>query len=234
MEWCEIERVLVISAHPDDPDFGSAGTVAKLARDGKAVAYVIVTDGSKGSSDAEMTPETLIALRQTEQREAARIAGVRHVAFLNFPDGMLLPTLELRRAITGEIRRYRPDVVITHSPVRDLNIHVGAQHPDHLAVGESTLAAVYPCARDRLTFPDLLADGLEPHVVREVWVGGTSSADHFVDISDTIDIKVSALIAHASQVDPERIREFIPERARRTGADQGIPYAEAFRRLQMP
>jgi LmbE family N-acetylglucosaminyl deacetylase len=234
MEWCEIQRVLVICAHPDDPDFGSAGTSAKLARDGKEVTYIIVTDGSKGSSDAEMTPERLIALRQGEQREAARIAGVRHVAFLNYPDGMLLPTLELRKAITAEIRRYRPDVIITQSPVRDLSIPVGAQHPDHLAVGEATLAAVYPCARDRLTFPELLAEGLEPHAVREVWIGGTSSADYFVDISETIATKVAALIAHQSQVDPDRIKEFIPERARRTGADQGIKFAEAFRRLQMP
>jgi LmbE family N-acetylglucosaminyl deacetylase len=234
MDWCEIKRVLVIVAHPDDPDFGSAGTSAKLARDGKEVAYVIVTDGSKGSSDETMTPQKLIALRQEEQREAARIAGVRGVSFLNFPDGMLLPTLELRRAITAEIRRHKPDVIITSSPVRDLTMHVGAQHPDHLAVGEATLAAAYPCARDRLTFPELLDEGLEPHVVREVWVGGTSSADHFVDISATLQTKIAALLAHASQVDPERIKEFIPERARRTGADQGIEYAEAFRRLQMP
>jgi LmbE family N-acetylglucosaminyl deacetylase len=101
-------------------------------------------------------------------------------------------------------------------------------------VGEATLAAVYPCARDRLTFPELLGLGLEPHVVREVWINGTSSVDYFVDISDTLELKMQALMAHVSQVDPEQIKQFVPERARRVGADQGIAYAEAFRRLQMP
>lgn len=234
MEWNEIERALVVVAHPDDAEFGSAGTAAKMASEGKDVFYVIVTDGSKGSSDPEMTPERLTEIRTGEQCEAARITGVKDVSFLGFPDGMLEPTLDLRRAIAACIRRYRPDVVICQSPTRDLAGMIFGQHPDHLAAGEATLAAIYPTARDRMTFPELLAQGLEPHAVKEVWVSRPGQTDFAVDISDTIDTKVAALKAHKSQVDPERIGQMIPERARQVGEPFGFAYAEAFRRLRMP
>jgi LmbE family N-acetylglucosaminyl deacetylase len=234
MEWSDIERAMVVTAHPDDPEYGCAGSLAKLANDGKEVFYVIVTDGSKGSADPEMTPQKLIALRQKEQREATRRAGGRLVEFLGFPDGMLQPTLEVRKAITASIRRYKPDLVICQNPLRDFTISVFAQHPDHLAAGEATLAAIYPCARDRLTFPELLEEGLEPHNVREIWVSGTGVPDYFVDITDTMDTKVQALLAHESQVDVERVTQFVPDRARQTGSDHDMKYAEAFKRLQMP
>jgi LmbE family N-acetylglucosaminyl deacetylase len=234
MEWSDIERAMVVTAHPDDPEYGCAGSLAKLAQDGKEVYYVIVTDGSKGSADPDMTPERLIALRQQEQKEAARRAGGRHVEFLGFPDGMLEPTLEVRKAITASIRRYKPDLIICQNPQRDFTTSVFAQHPDHLAAGEATLAAIYPCARDRLTFPELLEEGLEPHKVREVWVSGTGVPDYFVDISDTIETKVQALLAHESQVDAERVPQFIPDRARQTGSDHNLQYAEAFKRLHIP
>jgi len=232
MEWDEIQRALVVVAHPDDAEFGSAGTVARLTADGKDVTYVVATDGSKGSSDPEMTPERLTALREGEQRDAARILGVSDVCFLGFPDGMLLPTLDLRRAISGCIRRYKPDVVISQNPTRDLSLNIGVSHPDHLATGEATLAAVYPCARDRMTFPELLEQGLEPHTVREVWMSGTSMPDHIIDITSTIDTKVQALRAHASQVG-EKVGEFIPERARQLGSQHDMEYAEGFKRIQM-
>ncbi|MBV9282021.1 MAG: PIG-L family deacetylase [Chloroflexi bacterium] len=233
MEWDEIRSAMVVFAHPDDAEFGSAGTSSRMVREGKDVFYVVVTDGSKGSSDPEMTPERLIATRKREQCEAARIVGVTDVSFLGFPDGMLEPTLEVRRAITACIRRYKPDLVICQSPSRDFSMGPFVQHPDHLAAGEAALAAIYPCARDRMTFPELLAEGLEPHAVREVWVAGTGSPDYFVDISQTIETKVQALLAHASQVS-ERVREFVPERARKLGEGQGMEYAEAFRRIQLP
>lgn len=233
MEWDEIQRVLTVVAHPDDAEFGSAGTAAKLAREDKQVFYAIVTDGSKGSSDPEMTPERLAALRREEQCEAARRTGVADVAFLNFPDGMLEPTLELRKAIAAVIRRYKPDVVICQNPNRDFSHHVFAQHPDHLACGEATLAAIYPTARDRLTFPELLAQGLEPHAVAEVWLSGAPQPDFFVDITDTVETKVQALQAHASQVDGDQIGERIRDRARAVGQEAGCEYAEAFRRLRM-
>lgn len=234
MEWDDIGSAMVIVAHPDDAEFGSAGTAAKLARDGKDVYYVIVTDGSKGSSDPAMTPERLKQIRTEEQCEAARIVGVKDVAFLGFPDGMLEPTLTLRRAITASIRQYKPDVIICQNPNRELPASIFAQHPDHLAAGEATLAAIYPSARDRMTFPELLEEGLEPHAANEVWVSGTPHADFAVDISTTINVKIAALKAHVSQVDPERIATTIPERAQQVGEPFGYKYAETFRRLLMP
>jgi LmbE family N-acetylglucosaminyl deacetylase len=223
---------MVVFAHPDDAEFGSAGTIAKLAQDGKETVYVVVTDGSKGSSEPDMTPERLIATREKEQRDAARVLGVKEVEFLGFPDGMLEPTLDVRKAITASIRKHKPDLVIAQSPIRDLSMGVFVQHPDHLAAAEATFAAVYPCARDRMTFPELLAQGLEPHAVRELWVAGTSNPDHFIDITDTLETKILALLAHASQVG-DRVREMIPERAKSIGEPHGMQYAEGFHRIQI-
>lgn len=233
MEWDQLKRAMVIFAHPDDAEYGSAGTIAKLSRDGKEVVYVVVTDGSKGSSDPDMTAERLIETRQREQCDAARVVGVKEVEFLGFSDGMLQPTIEVRKAISACIRKHRPDLVISQSPVRDLSMGVFVQHPDHLAAAEATFAAVYPCARDRMTFPELLAQGLEPHAVSELWVAGTSQPDHFIDISDTLETKIQALLAHASQV-TDRVREMIPQRAKAVGEPHGIPYAEGFHRIQIP
>lgn len=233
MEWSEIQRAMVVFAHPDDGEFGSAGTASRLVQEGKEVFYVVTTDGSKGSADPDMTPERLIAMRKQEQCEAAHIVGVTDVSFLGFPDGMLEPTLELRRAITACIRRYKPDVVICQLPQRDLNGMMFVQHPDHLATGEATLAAIYPSARDRMTFPELLSQGLEPHAVREVWIVGTPSPDHFVDITGTIDTKTRALLAHSSQVSRE-VEKRVRERAHELGETQGLEYAESFKRIQLP
>jgi LmbE family N-acetylglucosaminyl deacetylase len=233
VEWDEIQRALVVFAHPDDAEFGSSGTCAKLAKAGKDVFYLVTTDGSKGSSDPDMTPERLIQTRQDEQRAAAEVVGVKEVEFLGFEDGMLEASLDLRKAITASIRKFKPDVVIAQNPERNLAMSVFVQHPDHLATGEATLAAIYPCARDRMTFPDLLARGLEPHVVREIWIAGTGAPDFFVDISETIDTKVAALRAHSSQVSHRDVAEFVPQRAKQMGEPQGIPFAEGFRRIQI-
>jgi LmbE family N-acetylglucosaminyl deacetylase len=233
MEWDEIRRGMMVVAHPDDIEFGSAGTAARWVSEGKTVAYVVVTDGSRGSSDPDETPERLSEMRKAEQREAARIAGVQNVEFLDFPDGILESTLELRKAITACIRRHKPDVVIAQSPNRDLSMGIFVQHPDHLAAGEATLAAIYPSSRDRMAFPDLLNHGLEPHNVREVWISGTGTPDYFVDITTTIETKLSALKAHQSQITPERVEEFIRERAKQLGQQQGMEYAEGFRRIQI-
>lgn len=234
MEWREIQRVMVVFAHPDDAEFGSAGTAARMAQEGKEVVYVVTTDGSKGSADPEMTPEKLTALRKREQLDAAGVAGVKHVEFLDFEDGMLQPTLELRRAISAAIRRFKPDVVIAQSPVRDLASATFVQHPDHLATGEATMGAVYPCARDRMTFPELLAQGLEPHAVKELWITGTEGADHFVDIGSTVPTKINALRAHHSQVSHRNVAEFVPDRARQLGERGGLEFAEAFKRITLP
>ncbi len=234
MEWEEIRNAMVIVAHPDDAEFGSAGTAAKLTRDGKNVSYVVCTDGSKGSSDPEMTPERLTSIRKAEQREAARITGVAEVSFLDFPDSLLEPSIDLRRAIVACIRRFKPDVVICQNPNRDLGTSLFAQHPDHLAAGTATLAAIYPAARDRMTFPELMEQGLEPHAVKEIWVVGAAPTDFTVDISETLDIKLEALRAHKSQVDPESVGKWIPERARSLGEPEGFKFGEAFKRLQLP
>jgi LmbE family N-acetylglucosaminyl deacetylase len=227
----KIERAMVIFAHPDDAEFGSAGTIAKWASEGVEVTYVVVTDGSKGSSDPDMTPDHLSEMRYAEQRDAARILGVAHVEFLGFEDGVLEPSIELRRAITAAIRRYRPDVIITQNPVRSFDLNAFAQHPDHLACAEAALAAIYPCARDRLTFPELIKEGLDPHAVTEVLVVGTGNPDHWIDITSTIDTKVAALKAHHSQVGGRPVEEFVPQRAKSIGEEHGMEYAEAYRRL---
>ncbi len=234
MEWEEIRSAMVIVAHPDDAEFGSAGTAAKLVRDGKRVDYVVCTDGSKGSSDPEMTPARLTSIRKAEQREAARVTGVSEVCFLDFPDSLLEPSIDLRRAIVASMRQLKPDIVICQNPNRDLGAHMFAAHPDHLAAGEATLAAVYPAARDRMTFPELLEQGLEPHSVKEVWIVGTPAPDFTVDISSTMETKIEALQAHTSQINPEEIGKFIAERAHALGEPAGFEYAEVFKRLQIP
>jgi LmbE family N-acetylglucosaminyl deacetylase len=234
MEWSEIQRGLAVFAHPDDGEFGSAGTVARMTREGKGFYYAVVTDGSKGSSDPRMTQQDMVALRQKEQCEAARILGVEEVAFLGFEDGLLEPDLAVRRAVTAAIRRFKPDVVISQNPVRELGMGIFAQHPDHLAAGEATFAAVYPCARDRLTFPELLDQGLEPHAVKEMWVAGTNCPDFYVDITESLEVKMRALEAHVSQVGGRPVGDMMRDRARQVGEQGGYTYAEAFKRIALP
>jgi len=190
------QRVMVVTAHPDDSEFGAAGTVAKLVRDGCEVTYVIVTNGSKGSSDRAMTSERLIRIREEEQRNAARTLGVERVQFLGYEDGEVEDTRDLRRDVSREIRRWRPDLVICQSPSR--TYHLGASHRDHRTVGGVVLDCVYPLARDHLAFPELLPD-YAPHKVREIYVMQWENPQLVVDIADVMDIKIKALACHASQ-----------------------------------
>jgi len=167
----DFKRAMVVVAHPDDAEYGCSGSVAKWCRLGWDVVYVLCTDGSKGSEDREISAGQLIEIRAREQREAGKTLGLKDVVFLGYPDGYLEPTLELRKDISREIRRWKPDVLITTNPTRDLSSSTYIGHPDHFAAGEAALSAVFPSARDHLTFPELLADeGLETHKVREVWV----------------------------------------------------------------
>ncbi|WP_308259146.1 PIG-L deacetylase family protein [Pseudonocardia sp. H11422] len=196
----DVERVLVVTAHPDDVDFGAAGTAAAWVKAGIDVAYCICTSGDAGGHDD--TPRTEMGpLREAEQRAAAAELGVKDLRFLGYPDGRLLPGLELRRDISREIRRFRPDRVLTQSPEIWWR-RIGASHPDHRAAGEATLAAVYPDARNPFAHPELLADdGLDAWTVPEMWIMGTPDErlNHAVDITDTFDRKLAALQAHASQ-----------------------------------
>lgn len=163
-----IQRVLVITAHPDDSEFGAGGTIAKLTREGLQVSYCIVTNGNKGSGDRSMTPERLARIREEEQRNAARVLGVETVDFLGFPDCEVEDTRESRLAVTAAIRRHRPDRLIIQNPHRTKNL--GASHRDHRTVAGIAIDCVYPLARDHMAFPELLAQGLEPHKVREVYL----------------------------------------------------------------
>jgi LmbE family N-acetylglucosaminyl deacetylase len=231
------ERVMVVAAHPDDPEFGFGATVAKLAGEGAAVTYVVCTDGSQGGEDPSVPDEELTATRYAEQRAAAAVLGVKEVVFLGFRDGHLEPNVELRRAISREIRRYRPELVLTHAPLRAIDIPIGASHPDHLAVGEATLAAVYPDARNPRAYPELLQEGLEAHKVKEVWLPGFESSNHFVDATDVIDKKIEAILCHRSQfdkpgVEPDMASKWTRERMKQAGERAGYEYAEAFKRLE--
>ena len=183
------ERVLVVMAHPDDVDFGAAGTVATWTDEGLDVVYCIVTDGEAGGSDRSVSRADMAALRREEQTAAAKVVGVTELHFLGHPDGRLQPTLELRRDISRVIRMVQPTRVLTQSPERNFQ-RIYASHPDHLAAGEATLCAVYPDARNPFSFPELLDEGLEPWTVPEVWMMVGSAHTTWVDITDTFDRKV--------------------------------------------
>lgn len=193
----DVERVLVVTAHPDDCDFGAAATIAGWTDAGIEVAYCIVTHGDAGGFDD--TPRDQIpALREAEQRAAGRTLGVTDMVFLGHPDGRISVSHELRRDIARQIRRVRPQRVLTHSPERNWQ-RIAPSHPDHLAVGEATLCAVYPDARNEFAHPELAAEGLAAWTVPEVWLLGGPRPNHYVDVTDRADRKVAALRAHASQ-----------------------------------
>ncbi|MDP6453742.1 MAG: PIG-L family deacetylase [SAR202 cluster bacterium] len=230
----KFSRGMVVVAHADDAEFGCSGTVAKLCAEGWEMVYVMCTDGSKGSSDREITEAELAATRREEQINAGKVLGLKDVVFLDYPDSYLQPTLDLRKDIAREIRRHQPDVVICQYPMRNLDGGFGVGHPDHLAAGEAALSAVFPTARDHMTFPDLLEDGFEPHKVAEAWIMGHPEPDHYVDITDSIDTAIHAIAAHVSQVDgrsAEDMRERMEEWRRRTGVGKGMQFAEAFRKI---
>jgi LmbE family N-acetylglucosaminyl deacetylase len=224
-----LERALVIFSHPDDAEFSAAATIALLTAGGTRVDYVVTTDGGKGTEDPAVTPAQLTATREAEQRAAADRLGVSEIVHLGYPDGYLTPSLELRRDIVRQIRRFRPDLVIAQNPIRrqDGNPFIG--HPDHLATGEATLAAVYPAARDRLNFPELLDEGLEPWKVRQVLVTGSERPNLFLDVSATFEIGLEALFCHVSQIaDRDETAREARERATERGELAGMPLASAF------
>ncbi|MEU8247069.1 PIG-L deacetylase family protein [Nonomuraea sp. NPDC048916] len=228
----EIHRVLVVAAHPDDADFGAAGTIALLGDRGVEVTYLIVTDGDAGGNERTLDNSGMAELRKAEQTAAAKIVGVTDLRFLGYSDGTVVPSLELRRDISRVIRQVRPDLVITHHPDRNYQF-VGPSHPDHRAVGGSALDAVYPDARNPYAFPELIRDeGLEAWKVREVWLMGGSTPNHWVDITASVDRKVAALQSHVSQVSHiEGFADFVKARfaswAEQAGLGEGR-YAEGF------
>ena len=230
----EEARALVVAAHPDDAEYGSSGTVARLIREGWEFVYVMCTDGSKGSSEPDMTQSKLSKIRKQEQINAGKVLGLKDIVFLDYEDSYLTPNLDLRRDIAREIRRHRPDIVICQYPMRNLDGGWGVGHPDHIAAGEATLSAIFPTARDRLTFPELLEAGLEPHKVAEAWIMGHPEPDLYVDISDHMETSVKALTSHVSQMGGQSYQEvfdrMIEWRAER-GKGHGMPQADAFKRI---
>jgi LmbE family N-acetylglucosaminyl deacetylase len=230
----DVGRILVVTAHPDDVDFGAAGSVATWTTAGIDVAYCIVTDGDAGGAEYGVPRADMAALRHEEQTTAAKKVGVSEIHWLGHRDGRVEATLALRRDITRVIRAFRPDRVVTQSPERNFQ-RIYASHPDHLATGEAALCAVYPDSRNAWAHEELLAEGYEPHVVREVWLMTGAAPNRFVDITDVIDRKVDALMSHRSQLpDPDATAEMLRNWGRMQAAAAGFAddrYAEAFQAI---
>jgi LmbE family N-acetylglucosaminyl deacetylase len=220
-------RVMVIFAHPDDAEFGCAGTVARFAASGFRVQYVLATSGDKGSSDRAAVPEQLAATRQEEQRAAAQVLGVEEVTFLGHKDGEVEVSLPFRRELALVIRRGRPDVVLTFDPWQRYQIH-----PDHRAVGQTALDAV-AAARDHMYYPEQLTEGLIEHRVHNVYFFSTDVPNYYVDISTTLEQKIAALKCHRSQIGDRPIEDFVRARAIAVGQEVGLAAAEAFHYLPM-
>jgi LmbE family N-acetylglucosaminyl deacetylase len=219
------DTYMVVVAHPDDLEFSSGGTVARLTEAGKRVILVQVTSGDRGTSDRSIRPEQIAALREEEEREAARRLGIAEVIFLRYPDGEVPHDVKLRGEITKMIRTHRPDVVITHDAFRPY-----ALHPDHRHVGLTATDAVYPCARDPWAYPEQIDAGLEPWKVAELWYFGPEHPDKFVDITGAFERKIEALRAHESQVGKsEDWVERVAERTREVARDAPFEMAEAFK-----
>jgi LmbE family N-acetylglucosaminyl deacetylase len=225
--------VLAVGAHADDIDFGASGSIAAWTKAGARVEYVVITDGSKGSADSSMTTEQLVQLRQDEQRAAAAALGAQANYFLGYEDGQLECSIDLKKKLVEIIRTVRPDTVIVLDPSMVYVAEVGfINHPDHRAAGQATLDAVFPLARDHLSFPDLYAAGLQPHKVAHVLLINLEKQNCFVDISDTMDVKLKALCTHRSQIaNPAAIRAMVRNRAGALGKQCGWRYAESFVRI---
>lgn len=233
----DFKRAMVVTAHPDDAEYGCSGSVAKWCRMGWEVVYVLCTDGSKGSEDREITSKRLVEIRAEEQINAGKTLGLKTVEFLGYPDGYLEPTLDVRRDISRQIRKHKPDVLITTNPTRDLMSSGYVGHPDHFAAGEAALSAVFPSARDHLTFPELFSDeGLEPHKVREVWVMTFGDgADFWNPLTEQdVNTSIAALKEHTSQVnDPDQAAKWMKQRRAELGKKIGANYAESFKKFTL-
>jgi len=226
--------ILAIGAHPDDLDVGAGGTLAEYTRQGTEVHYLVLTDGSKGSDDPTMTPTRLIETRQTEQRHALDIIGGKSITFLDYPDGELEVTMQLKKDIVKSIRHIKPDVVITMDPTMIYSSKNGIiNHPDHRAAGQAVLDAVFPLARDRLTFPELLTAGYEPHKVATTLLINFDTSNFSVDITDTFQVKMDAMKAHISQFGELEESTWLRDMALRQGQRAGYDLAESFVRIDI-
>ncbi len=225
-------QVMVVTPHPDDAEYGVAGTVVRWVREGKEVVYVVCTNGDKGTSDTRMKPEELAKIREQEQIAAADLLGVREVIFLRHPDQGLEDTPQFRKEIVRLIRTYRPETMVTANPYRRY-----IWHRDHRITGQVTLDAIFPYARDHLAYPDLISEGLLPHKVNEVLLWGMEDLNYRSDITETFHMKLSALKCHKSQVGHIPFRELekqLRERHRLLAEGENFQLAEAFHRVEIP
>ncbi|MEW5718712.1 MAG: PIG-L deacetylase family protein [Chloroflexota bacterium] len=226
------KRVMAISAHPDDQEFTVAGTLAKWARAGSEIVTVCITSGDAGSNektDPDMAKHKLALIREEEQRNACRVLGIAHVEFLHYPDGTLQPTLELRRDLTRLIRKHKPEVVVCGDPTVRFYGNSYMNHPDHRVAADVALDAVFPSAGTRFIFPELLAEGFEPHEVKKVFVHGSEKGETYIDIRAVLDVKIAALKEHKSQLGDWDPSEMIREWAKDEGKERGLEAAESFR-----
>lgn len=227
--------VLGIAAHPDDLDFGAAGSMAAFAAAGAEIHYLILTDGSKGSDLPDITSAELTKIREKEQQAAVKAVGGQNVVFLGYPDGELEITMKLKKDIVKVIRTVKPDIVITMDPTMIYSADRGIiNHPDHRAAGQAALDAVFPLARDHLTFPELFADGYKPHKTPTILLVNFDSGNYVVDITDSFDKKIAALRAHQSQVsDIDNVKVWLREIASEAGHRAGCELGESFIRIDL-
>lgn len=232
--WNSPQNILVILAHPDDPEFFCGATLAKWARAGHHITYQLLTCGDKGFNEytpVEMTPEVLCGIRHEEQQAAAKIIGVEAVHFMDCPDGYLVPTIDLRRDVVRVIRKFKPDIVVTCDP-QTLFATYGINHPDHRAAGQVTMDAVFPAAGSPVFFPELLIEGHLPHMPKEVWCSLTMQPNTTVDVTDTWEVKLSALLHHKSQIgDADKFLERMKSRRTEDSTDETPKFEEKFRRV---
>jgi LmbE family N-acetylglucosaminyl deacetylase len=230
--WNAPQNILVILAHPDDPEFFCGATLAKWAREGHPITYLLLTCGDKGFNPAthpEMTPENLCGIRHEEQQNAAKVIGAQAVHFMDLQDGYLTPTLDLRRDIVREIRRHKPDILVTCDP-QNLFAAYGINHPDHRACGQVVLDAVFPAAGNVAYFPELLAQGFQPHMPKEVWCSLTSQPNTTVDVTETWNVKLKGILEHKSQMqDVKKLAERMKARHSEDSTDENPRYEEKFR-----
>jgi LmbE family N-acetylglucosaminyl deacetylase len=232
-DWEKIQKILVILAHPDDPEFFCGGTLARWARAGNEIQYLLLTNGNKGGG-LDMDPEQLSKLRRVEQQKAAAIIGVRSVNFMDLEDGFLVPTLELRREIVRILRREKPDILVTCDPTLLFSELGRLNHPDHRAAGQVVLDAVFPAAGNGNFFPELLREeGFQPHTPREIWVSLAASPNVILDVTSTWEVKLQALKEHASQVgDATLFEKRMRSRHSKDSTDEAPRYEEKFRVLK--
>lgn len=231
-DWNTPRKILVILAHPDDPEFFCGGTLARWIDAGHEVSYLLLTRGDKGSEDPLISPQELMAIRMEEQKAAGSLLGVQEITFLEYPDGFVVPDMEMRKEIVRQIRQHKPDIIVTSDPSNLYIRGIYINHPDHRAAGLVTIEAVFPASGNLFYFPELLEEGLQPHSPSEVWISLTHESTVTIDVTPFWSIKVNALLQHKSQVgDPDQFRIKMAERRTEDSNADDPRFVEGFRRL---